>query len=338
MTETIDTTITPSGNSDGDGLYEHTKKQEWGVAILAWERDGRRGYQFEDGKLRVFKDGYYQLMQEVDRPADETRALMGELNRKLGRSQQRRKAEEKGETMLTFEQQLAIFRELYPKGFEDPRWASKVRGTEVARRLKRHRDPAIAEARDKLAAAELDRLIEAESFAAVHQRVVDILDGTNLVTPKQLDPLRTLDEDRQRGFGIALRDLLHGEGSYVIRLERFMSAMRSLRSAKRPGWQLCTAISALAQPEEHICIRPSTLKEQARWMAPRLEHDRRPNAELYERYLTMAHTVREKLVEAGFAPRDLMDVHDFMWTTLRPSAKKKIDDLEDETSDDQTLN
>lgn len=342
--ETIDTTTATPGNQDGDnGLYEHVKRNDWGVAILAWERDGRRAYQFEDGKLRVFKDGYYDLLKEVDRPADETRALMGELNKKLGRSQQRRKAEESGETMLSFEQQLGIFGELYPAGFEDPKWLNKIRGAEVARRLKRHRDPAIAEAREKLSAAALDELIAAESFETIHERLVALIEGTNLVTPKQLEPLRALEQDRRRGFAAALRELLWGEGAYTIRFERFMSAMRSLNSATRPGWQLCSVISALVHPDEHICIRPSSFREQARWMAPRLEHDRRPNAELYGRYLSMAMAVRERLNESGMPPRDMMDVHDFMWNTLRPSAKKSVeDDAEtaagDTTGDDTTVN
>ena len=49
-----------------DGLYRHTKRPEWGVAILAWERGGRRAYQFEDGRLRKFREGYYSLMKPVD--------------------------------------------------------------------------------------------------------------------------------------------------------------------------------------------------------------------------------------------------------------------------------
>ena len=34
------------------GLVRHGKRDEWGLAVMAWERGKRRAYQFEDGKLR----------------------------------------------------------------------------------------------------------------------------------------------------------------------------------------------------------------------------------------------------------------------------------------------
>ena len=38
----------------GDRLYRHSKRKQWGFAVLAWEKEGKRGYQFEDGELRVW--------------------------------------------------------------------------------------------------------------------------------------------------------------------------------------------------------------------------------------------------------------------------------------------
>ena len=45
---------------------------------------------------------------------------------------------------------------------------------------------------------------------------------------------------------------------------------------------------------------------------------------LYERLANMTKDVKARLGEAGFEPRDMLDVTDFMWATLRPMAQKVI--------------
>ncbi|MEL6182380.1 MAG: hypothetical protein AAFS10_25715, partial [Myxococcota bacterium] len=57
-------------------LYVHTKRPNWGRAILAWEQGGKRGYQFEDGRLRVFKKDFYGLFDTVELPEDDDSALV----------------------------------------------------------------------------------------------------------------------------------------------------------------------------------------------------------------------------------------------------------------------
>jgi hypothetical protein len=59
-------------------------------------------------------------------------------------------------------------------------------------------------------------------------------------------------------------------------------------------------------------------------MAPRLILTSRPGGALYMRLADMARTVQSSLERAGLAPRDLMDVHDFMVMSLAPSARKLL--------------
>jgi hypothetical protein len=42
--------------------------------------------------------------------------------------------------------------------------------------------------------------------------------------------------------------------------------------------------------------------------------------------LQMVHRIRAELVESGMAPKDLIDIHDFIWTTLRPAARKQLEE------------
>ena len=44
----------------------------------------------------------------------------------------------------------------------------------------------------------------------------------------------------------------------------------------------------------------------------------------YQRYRKMTLSIREKLEQAGLKPRDLLDVHDFVFLTLKPSVRKLL--------------
>ena len=68
---------------DLDTLYVHSKRSQWGMSILVYEGEGQRRYQFQDGQLRTFKDGYYQLLEPVVNPPDAAE-IVAELESKLG--------------------------------------------------------------------------------------------------------------------------------------------------------------------------------------------------------------------------------------------------------------
>ena len=142
--------VTPPIPQDTEKLYRHSRRKEWGLAIVAWTRPTRRGYQFADGKLRVIKQGYYGLLREVDKPASQASEIIEELQRQAGISRARRRARggtrASGTPPVRLEEQIALFRRTHPDGFEEPGWREEVRGEGAPRRLKRHRDPAIADA------------------------------------------------------------------------------------------------------------------------------------------------------------------------------------------------
>lgn len=62
---------------------------------------------------------------------------------------------------------------------------------------------------------------------------------------------------------------------------------------------------------------------QAEILDESVRANRRPNGRSYVRLLALARRVEGSLAALGMAPRDLLDVYDFMWTTLRPSARKQ---------------
>lgn len=314
-----------SSASSTPTLYRHVKKQEWGLALLAWERDGKRAFRFEDGEVRIFKEGYYGLLEEVDRPADRTTEIVAKIDREHGVSSRRRGGKDKApEQPVTFDEQLEVLLAEFPGGFDSGAWVEQHRGGGSGRRLKRHRDSAVDDARRQLSADALRELIDSGEYDAVRQRAMDVLGATDLVTRAQLKPLEDATGD-ERTAG-AVFELLHGTTEIDERFDKFCHALAQ-SSKKLPSWPLITGLLGLVDPVEHVCIRPSVFTEQAKWMAPSLTLGKQPRGGIYVRFVEMAKTLLENLRNAGQQPRDLLDVHDFVWVTLRPAAAETLENI-----------
>ena len=309
-------------------LYTHTKRPKWGLAILAWEGRENRRYQFQDGQLRTIKKGWYELLEPVDEPYDSARDIVRDLKSMLRIERVRRAPEPTPKSLksiISFDDQVTIFRHFYPGGFEDEGWISEVRGGEGSR-LKRHRAPAIEESQTIIVQKEIDALLGAKDFEAVFEKVKAVLGTTNLTTSKDTAALRNLPEDRKEGLANAARELLFGDGPYEARFTRYVDVL-SHSTDERVTWPLATALTALVQPEEHVAIKPSVFRAQAQWMAPSLPYDSMPSGDLYSRMHKMATEVARRLEKVELPPRDLLDVYDFIWTTLRPKGRKVLDEI-----------
>jgi hypothetical protein len=313
----------PATGSRPVALYAHTKAQQWGLAILAWERGPSRGYQFEDGVLRIFNEGYYELLEEVDAPADKAAQIIADLRRKLGDAAHHDGSAHTAPATpaLSFDDQVRLFRSRYPDGFADAGWVARYREKPDGRRAKGHAEPAFADAQETLAADVLDRALAEERESDVAAAALRVLEQTSLVTGTQLAPLRGMPPGRHGHFAQVLRALLHGEEAYELRFERLVAALTQHRRSA-PAWQLATALPALFAPEQHICVRPTTFREQAKWMAPRLVLPTTPSGAIYVRLADMARAVKTALEREKLHPRDLMDVYQFMVMTLAPSARE----------------
>lgn len=316
MSSTDETAPTP-----GDRLYLHTKRKQWGMAVLAWERDGKRGYQFEDGQLRVFAEGFYKLLEEVEQPPEQAARLMAKLGRQGGLGKGDGKAEEQ---RLTFEEQLAVFLEQFPEGFAGEDWRTGQRGEGVSRRLKRHRDAAAAAAAEQLSKEALDELIASGDDAEVVRRLTELVHSTDLVTRAQAEPVARAKPSPQLSRG--LRDVLYGEGDYEPRFDEYCRLMLEA-GRKQLSWPLVSTIPALVHPHAHVAVRPTVLSKQAQWAAPRLRYSTKPDGKAYSRILAMARTVRDTLTNGDHPPKDFLDVYDFMLCTLRPAAAKILDEV-----------
>ena len=301
-----------------EGLYRHQRRAEWGVAILAWERGSRIAYQFEDGVLRKFKKGYYSLMRPVRDVQGSEDALVADLQQAI--EDQRGSRPDPVQSVCTFAEQVDLFTQLYPEGFEDPKWVSDHRGNDASRALKRHREPPRRAALQLLSRNRLDRLLAESRHHDAIESVVDVLSGTNLVALKSVKSIQALDEEGRRGLADAVRMLLHEEETrFGRRFKEFVTTLEQLMGS-RPSWRLATVLPALFHPQDHVCVRRSAFHRQAGSTVPVGRYTRRPQRVGYKAYRRVARVVRTRLDAAGHPPRDFLDVHDFIWTTLRKAA------------------
>lgn len=299
--------------SSPPAVYQHSSKPAWGVAVVQWERDGKRGYLFEDGEVRVIQHGYYHLMTEVDVSTERAAALHAAVDRPdttdpaLRRPRPARKP-------VSLDEQLAFFLDAYPDGFAGETWRNERRAA-PGRPLKRHRDAALERARDSLTLDALDRGLAGDPAAALGA-VAALLASTDLVSRTHA---ATLGKGGPKVLR-ALRDVLDSSQPFAPNFDRWVAAAGA---AEPPMWNLATAPLALADPELHLCVRATAFRAQAASLAPRLD-SRRLNHATYRRLLAMATRIREHLGERGFAPADLLDLHDFVRFTLNPKARAAI--------------
>jgi hypothetical protein len=64
-------------------LFSHSTRKDWGVGVLAWEANGKRGYLFEDGEERTMASGFHELMRKVEQPSSDQKAASLRLARVL---------------------------------------------------------------------------------------------------------------------------------------------------------------------------------------------------------------------------------------------------------------
>jgi hypothetical protein len=76
-------------------------------------------------------------------------------------------------------------------------------------------------------------------------------------------------------------------------------------------WPLVTVFGFIAQPEQHMFMKPNTMRAAARAYGFDLEYRSRPNWRTYCRLLELAARVRRE--QRDLRPRDMIDIQSFLW-------------------------
>lgn len=309
-------------------LFVHTLRPEWGLGIVTADEPERVRLQFEDGENRTFARDYLGLLEPAEPDADpETERVLEKLMRAVGVSRVRARIMKRGASSedrpVQLDDQIAAFKEKYPQGFGDPAWLSSSRGVGAKRRLKRLRDPSIADARRIFARDRMKALRDEGKSGVLWNGFIEVLKKTDFASMKtDVKPLSDVGAAEQAVAMRRLYDLLYVEGSMTSQFNHWLASLTFQGNA--PSWALATAVPALVQPDRHFAVKPTKVRKQAKWMAPKLKIGRSPIGQTYQEIVTMGLAVKTSLELEGLEPADLVDVVDFMSETLvsrRPTSR-----------------
>ncbi|MFN2596417.1 MAG: hypothetical protein ABR563_04430 [Pyrinomonadaceae bacterium] len=116
-----------------------------------------------------------------------------------------------------------------------------------------------------------------------------------------------------RAFAEGLYDFLHGAGDVRRRFERWVEVVSNLprRQTRVLTWPLVTVFGFIAQPREHIFLKPTVTKIAAREYGFDFRYKSRPSWETYASLLEFAETARRD--NRDLKPRDMIDLQSFIW-------------------------
>jgi hypothetical protein len=298
--------MTDIAESEFPALFAHGTRKDWGMGVLAGERDGKRSYLFESGEERIMGSGAYDMMRKVSPLDREQQATLARLTALVARRQGR--ADPSKAAGFSLLEQLEGLHRDFPKGFQDPAWADQNR----AGRLRGAR---LAEAQEALSLKSLDGLLKAQQFDAAWTLIAKTLRATELLPADQLKP-PAAGVQMQPIVG-AVRELLYGTAAQEQRIDRFVAAYETTFK-RAPRWETATVFLALMFPADHILVDLAAFRKQLKALGAKGTLPPRPTGVGYARCSNAARVIASKLAESGEVPVDLLDVHDFVRFTLKP--------------------
>lgn len=116
-----------------------------------------------------------------------------------------------------------------------------------------------------------------------------------------------------KAFAGGLYDFLHGPGGPRHRFERWCEVVAHLprKQTRVLTWPVLTVFGFIAQPAEHIFLKPNVTRRAADRYGYDFHYASRPSWETYASLLDFAETVRHDLRD--LRPRDMIDIQSFLW-------------------------
>lgn len=197
---------------------------------------------------------------------------------------------------------ISSFKEHYPGGFYGDLHAKEERDYKVS---------AVHTCQKLLCKQDFQQLLISKNHEELHDRFKKILSCTNFLHPT-FERARWADKITSYGhkddFYKSLYELIHESGDFNERFNRYLDQLQKMNFLK---WTSATYFLFLAAPENNMFIKPDMLKKSLELSQYPLNYSSEPTPELYKEVITFSHWLFEKMNE--LKPRDLIDVHSFMW-------------------------
>lgn len=162
---------------------------------------------------------------------------------------------------------------------------------------------------------EYRRLLDEGDYMEIASRAARIESKTNLLFSFEKMALRDAirSEDGSKIFAEGLYAYVYGAGRLGKRFEQWIEAVASLprKQTRVLTWPLVTVFGFIANPIEHIFLKPRVTKIAAEKYAFDFRYSSRPNWDTYRNYLAFAEEAGADL--ADLEPQDMIDIQSFLW-------------------------
>lgn len=310
----------------GPQTFTHPTQPTWGVGLVVQEVGKHWVIFFEGaGEKKFVKELAQKALAPVTLEAAKLAALQTRASGRKPRAapkssieaaKAKRAAKPKAAAaprFATLKEQIALFEKLFTGGFAGEAFIKEERGAPGVTGKKGLKEAAIALTKSTLGKAAFDASVD-DAFAAAKA----VLAATNIAHPLEgTVPFSALSGDDRAKAIAGLKQLLHGDGAYAERVERFVASLnlKDGDKAKKVTWPMATLFGALMNPNEHVCVKPTAFAAQAQTLGLTVDKSQAVNAEGYAKFLEVAKKTQAALVEAGHQPRDLIDVYSFIYRT-----------------------
>ena len=194
----------------------------------------------------------------------------------------------------------------FPGGFGDPKYYDWERGYKWEAHLGWERD---------LNKKEYQRLLAKKEYSEIALRGVRLETKTNLLFSFEKMALRDAVKSKEgaKAFSEGLYEYVYGKGTVQKRFENFTEVLDSLprKQTRVRTWPLQTVFGFIANPSEHIFLKPRVTQSAAEKYRYDFTYRSKPNWETYKSLLDFAEQVRKDT--ADLKPEDFIDLQSFLW-------------------------
>jgi hypothetical protein len=202
---------------------------------------------------------------------------------------------------LTFDEMVENFVRIEGGGFEHPHYIAEERV---------YKEAAVELAKSLLAPKRLTGALREGNFTLIYDAYRKVVQATNLLSIFEKAKLSSLPPAKHRDFAEPFARSLIGAGAFPVRFDDMAAAFLDLGIG---SWPTCTYGLFMTKPKEHLIVKPLFVQRAAEALGYEISYDSRPSAVTYERILTFASYVRQRLTKKGMVPRDMIDVQGFLW-------------------------
>ena len=198
------------------------------------------------------------------------------------------------------------FLRFFPGGFADETYIDWERG---------YKWTAHERWTERLAPDAYRELLDRGRYSEITEHAVRVESRTNLLFSFEKMALRDAVKSPAgaRRFAEGLYAFLYGPGDDGARFEQWCEHVAALprRQTRVLTWPLLTVFGFIAEPEQHIFLKPNVTRLAAKEYGYDFVYKSRPNWDTYVSLLQFAETVRRD--NRDLKPRDMIDLQSFIW-------------------------